>query len=249
MNCFSWIAFVPVLFALTQTGIPEIVSSDFAVLLFSKTNSYRHASIEAGQKAIQELGSKNGFHVEVSEDSTMFTESTLSKFRVVVFLNTSGNVLGATQQVAFEKFIQKGGGFVGIHSAADTEYDWPWYGKLVGGYFDGHPNNPNVREATVRVVDMQHIACRHLPAKWVRQDEWYNFRDMNAGIQVLCDLDESSYEGGTHGSSHPIAWFHEYDGGRSFYTGFGHTPETFSEPLFLQHLLGGILYASGNSSK
>jgi cytochrome c len=144
-----------------------------------------------------------------------------------------------------EGYIKGGGGFVGVHAAADTEYEWPWYNKLVGAYFKSHPNNPNVRKAVIDVVDKNHRATASLPEKWERSDEWYNYKDINPALKVLAKLDEKSYEGGENADNHPIIWYHEYDGGRAFYTGGGHTEESFSDPVFMQHLLGGIEYAMG----
>ena len=129
---------------------------------------------------------------------------------------------------------------MGVHAAADTEYDWPWYGKLVGGYFDSHPSNPNVRKATINVVNKSHPATEHLSDTWIRTDEWYNYKTLSSETTVLLNLDESSYEGGTNGTNHPIAWYQEFDGGRAFYTGGGHTDDSYDEPMFRQHLLGGI---------
>ncbi|MEM8898405.1 MAG: ThuA domain-containing protein [Bacteroidota bacterium] len=220
-----------------------------SVLVFSKTESFRHESIEAGQTAIQELGKKHGFDVALSEDADIFNEDDLQKYNVVVFLNTTGDILNNEQQLEFNRFIQAGGGFVGVHAACDTEYGWPWYGKLVGAYFDGHPNNPNVREADIQVVDKSHGSTEMLEDVWHRNDEWYNFKDINPDINILMNLDETSYEGGTNGENHPIAWYHEYDGGRAWYTGLGHTNETYEEPLFLEHLWGGINYAAGNRKR
>ena len=216
------------------------------VLVFSKTKGWKHTSIPAGQSAIVKLGEENGFSVDTSSNADLFRERKLKKYDVVIFLNTTGNVLNPEQEAAFERYIQAGGGFVGIHSAADTEYDWAWYGKLVGAYFSSHPLKPGTRKAVIEVKDTTHAATRGLPARWERSDEWYNFKSYYAGIQVLADLNENSYEGGTHGSNHPIAWHHEFDGGRAFYTGGGHEPSSFEEPLFLQHLLGGIRYAMGD---
>ncbi|MEM6766664.1 MAG: ThuA domain-containing protein [Bacteroidota bacterium] len=216
-----------------------------SVLIFSKTEQFRHESIEAGQEAIKALGKKHGFEVSTSEDAAIFNEDDLQKYNVVIFLNTTGDILNNAQQLELNRFLQAGGGFVGIHAACDTEYGWPWYGKLVGAYFDGHPNDPNVREADIQVVDKAHASTEMLEDIWHRSDEWYNYKDINPDINVLMNLDETSYEGGTNGDNHPIAWYHEYDGGRSWYTGLGHTPETFAEPLFLEHLWGGITYAAG----
>ena len=215
------------------------------VLVFSKTEGFRHESIEPGIAAIQKLGAKHGFTVEATEDPAVFREEYLKDMSAVIFLNTTGDILDQRQQVEMERYIQAGGGFVGIHSATDTEYAWPWYGKLVGAYFDGHPSGPNVRTATLNVVNPNHISTDSLPADWERTDEWYNYKAINPDNQVLIKIDETTYEGGTNGDNHPMAWYKEYDGGRAFYTGGGHTSESFSEALFLYHLLGGIRYAIG----
>ncbi|SEI45605.1 cytochrome c [Dyadobacter koreensis] len=218
------------------------------VLVFSKTKGWKHASIPSGIKALQKLGQENGFSVDTTSNSALFTEEHLKNYAAVIWLSTTGNVLNGTQQTAFERYIQAGGGFVGIHAAADTEYDWPWYGKLVGAYFSSHPHNPNVRKAAIEVSDKTHPSTKMLSGRWERTDEWYNYRAYYSGIKVLAKLDEISYEGGTNGADHPISWYHEFDGGRSFYTGLGHTDESFSEPLYLAHLLGGIKYAIGPNS-
>jgi cytochrome c len=218
------------------------------VLVFSKTGGYRHASIEAGVAAIQKLGQEQNFVVDTTEDASDIREENLKNYHAVIFLNTTGDVLNKQQQNDFERYIQAGGGYVGIHAAADTEYEWPWYGKLAGAYFESHPNNPNVLKGTFRVLDKSHPATAPLPDKWEREDEFYNFKDMNTDVRVLMDIDEKSYEGGTNGDNHPMAWYHEYDGGRAFYTSVGHTDESFSEPLVLQHILGGIQYAVGGDS-
>ncbi len=222
-------------------------SADVRVLVFSKTAGYRHASIEPGIKAIQKLGKENGFKVVSTEDANAFREENLAQYAAVIFLNTTGDVLDHVQQADFERYIQAGGGYVGIHAAADTEYDWMWYGKLVGGYFNGHPNNPNVRKADIQVLDKNHPSTKMLPERWERDDEWYNYKNLNPNTQVLANLDETTYEGGTNGENHPIAWYHDFDGGRAFYTGGGHTDASFVEPLFLEHLLGGIQYAIGDN--
>ncbi len=215
------------------------------LLVFSKTEGFRHQSIEAGQKALKKMASNQGWEVEFSENDSMFYEESLKQFHAVVFLNTTGDILNAEQQNNFERFIQAGGGYVGIHSATDTEYDWPWYGKLAGAYFRSHPNDPNVKEGEFYVVDHDHEACKGMPDRFTRTDEFYNFNDINPDINVLVKIDESTYTGGENGEDHPISWYHEYDGGRAFYTAMGHTEETFSEELFLNHLLGGINYVIG----
>ncbi len=216
------------------------------VLVFSKTQVWAHNSIPFANKAIEKLGSENGYLVDISQDAAVFNDEDLKWYDAVIFNNTTGNILNAGQQAAFERYIQAGGGYVGIHSAADTEYEWPWYGKLMGAWFESHPHNPNIRAATIKVTDRDHPASSGLPEIWERTDEWYNYSYFYPGIKILASLDEESYEGGTNGSNHPISWYHEFDGGRAFYTGGGHEDSSFSEPLFLNHLQGGIAYAMGN---
>lgn len=218
------------------------------ILVFSKTEGFRHESISSGIEMFQTLGEEHGTTIVTTEDATYFTEENLKNFKVVVFLNTTGDCLNDKQQYEFQRFIQAGGGFVGVHGAADTEYDWPWYNGLVGAYFSSHPNNPNVRDGSIDVVDPNHISCQHLPARWDRTDEWYNYKSIHPGIQTVLNLDETSYEGGTNGESHPIAWYHEYDGGRAFYTGGGHTHESYKEENFVKHLWGGVQYAFGDDT-
>jgi len=210
------------------------------VLIYSKTRGYHHASIPVGVAAIQKLGLENNFAVDTTTDSTFFVRRTLKKYDAVIFLSTTGNVLNDKQQAAFEKYIQSGRGFVGVHAATDTEYDWPWYNQLVGAYFKSHPKQ---QEAILTVTDASHISTQHLPAKWKRFDEWYNFKSLQNGLHVLLTIDEKSYTGGENGDVHPMAWYHEFDGGRAFYTELGHTDESYADPLYLKHLLGGIQYA------
>lgn len=232
--------FLLIAFAIVSFSVPKKMP---AVLVFSKTNGYRHASIPAGIAAIKAMGEANKFTVEATEDSLAFTVENLSKYKAVIFLSTTGNVLGEAQEKALEKFIQQGGGFVGVHAAADCEYDWPWYVKMVGASFLSHPEQ---QVAKLLVKDKTHRSTKHLPDTWERKDEWYNFKSMNPDVKVLITIDENSYKGGKNGDNHPMAWFHEYDGGRAFYTELGHAEESFSEPLYLQHLLGGIQYALKN---
>ncbi|WP_240423564.1 ThuA domain-containing protein [Microbacterium halotolerans] len=228
-----------------EPPVAEAAAEEFDVLVFSKTAGFRHSSIPAGIDAIEQLGVDNGFSVTATEDAGAFTTENLAQYEAVVFLSTTGDVLDESQQVAFEEYIQAGGGYAGVHAASDTEYEWPWYGDLVGAYFDSHPQN---QDATVKVEDHVHESTAHLPERWERHDEWYNFRtDPRDDVHVLASLDETSYEAGAGamGAEHPTAWCQSYDGGRSWYTGGGHTDESFAEPEFLQHLLGGIRTAAG----
>lgn len=214
------------------------------ILVFSKTAGFRHSSIDYGIDAIKRIGSGRGFSVETSEDAGDFTTTKLSAFSLVVFMSTTGDILNDAQQAAFEKFIRSGGGFVGIHAATDTEYNWPWYGKLVGAWFNGHPE---IQQAKLNIAGSALPGNAKLPSPWVRTDEWYNFGTFQSQVTPLLSIDESSYSGGTMGTNHPVAWYHDFDGGRSWYTALGHTDDSFSDESFLSHLEGGIMYAAGNA--
>jgi len=212
------------------------------VLVFSKTAGFRHDSIPAGITSIRSLGRANGFSVSATDDASTFTRKRLRGFDAVVFLNTTGDILGPAQQTAFRTYIRHGGGFAGIHSATDTEYGWPFYGRLIGTRFRQHPA---VQVASVRVTDPKHPSTGGLPRRWARRDEWYDFASNPRGrVHVLAVLDESTYSGGTMGADHPIAWCRRFKNGRAWYTGGGHTIESYSEPAFRRHLLGGIRWAA-----
>ncbi|MGW3418571.1 ThuA domain-containing protein [Streptomyces phaeochromogenes] len=213
------------------------------VLVFSKTAGFRHDSIPEGVAAVRSLGAANGFRVDATEDAGAFSSRNLARYDAVVFLSTTGDVLNGAQQRAFEGYIKRGGGYVGIHAAADTEYDWEFYGGLAGAYFQSHPA---IQPARIEVEDRAHPATSHLGESWNRTDEWYNYRsNPRDRAHVLASLDESSYNGGSMSGDHPIAWCQEYRGGRAFYTGSGHTKESYADPAFQQHLLGGIRWAVG----
>ncbi|SCK35787.1 ThuA domain-containing protein [Streptomyces sp. WMMB 322] len=214
-----------------------------SVLVFSRTAGFRHDSIPDGIEALRNLGEQHGFTVDATEDARVFTPGRLAAYDAVVFLSTTGDVLDKSQQAAFEGYIADGGGYVGVHAAADTEYDWPWYGGLVGAWFDSHPH---IQPATVDVEDRGNPATAHLGTAWERTDEWYNYRsNPREDVHVLAALDEGSYTGGNMGGDHPIAWCHEYGGGRAFYTGGGHTKESYADDAFRTHLLGGVRWATG----
>jgi type 1 glutamine amidotransferase len=231
----------------------------FNALIFSKTAAFRHNEcIPQGTVAIAQEAVRRGFTVDATENADAFTDENLANYDVVIFLCTTGDVLNDTQQAAFERYIQAGGGYAGIHSASDTEYDWAWYGGLVGAYFRDHPGvagvNQQFQVATVNVEDRQSAATRRLPRRWVREEEWYNFRtNPRDAVHVLASVDESTYDprgysvpgGSPPMGDHPIAWCHRYDGGRAFYTAVGHKGEYWKEPLLLDHVLGGIEMAAG----
>ena len=228
----------------TWAGAPDAEIHDAGhVIVFSKTTGWRHASIPAGIARIKALGSTHHFSVFATENDADLTPERLDSTDVLIFLNTTGDVLGAAAQQHFEDYILGGGGFVGIHSAADTEYDWPFYGKVIGAYFDSHPQ---IQSANVEVVDRTHPSTKHLPFTWERTDEWYNYgANPRDEVHVLAQLDEATYSGGTMSGDHPIAWCQEIGQGRSWYTGGGHTDASFSEDAFVQHLWGGIQWAAG----
>src|SRR5690606_4830216 len=213
------------------------------VLVFSKTAGFRHDSIPEGIAALKELGGPAGITVDATEEAGQFTTTNLAKYDAVAFLSTTGDVLNADQQKAFENYVKNGGGYMGIHAAADTEYDWEFYGGLVGAYFDSHPA---VQKATVRVEDHDHPSTAHLDDAWERTDEWYNYRtNPREQAKVLATLDETTYQGGTMKGDHTIAWCQNYGDGRSFYTGGGHTKESYAEEAVRAHLPGGLQYATG----
>jgi type 1 glutamine amidotransferase len=209
---------------------------------------YRHDSIPDGTAALNSAASSAGWSVTATEDASVFVDRTLMALDVVVFLSTTGDVLNDEQQAAFEAFIRAGKGFVGIHSASDTEYDWPFYGELVGAYFREHPA---IQEASVTIEDATHSTMAGLPATWTRTDEWYAFQaNPRPNVHVLMTLDETSYEPGssTMNGDHPVAWWHEYEGGRAFYTALGHTKESYTDPTFMRHLTQAIDWAGGRTS-
>jgi len=234
--CFSVICLC-LLGCHTRSGNPR-------VLVFTKTAGFHHESIPAGVAAIVKLGSENGFTVDTTSDASWFREDSLKNYAAVIFLSTTGNLFTTDEKADFQRYIQAGGGYVGIHAATDAEYDWKWYGRLAGGYFNGHPSQ---QEAVLHVMDTTDPSTKFLPASWKRKDEWYNYKELDKDLHVLLTIDEHSYKGGTNGDFHPMAWYHEYDGGRAWYTELGHTNESFSDSLYLKHLLGGIRYAIGDN--
>lgn len=228
-------------------AVPQTPATSPRILVFTKTGGFRHASIPVATRAVRVLAEGNGLDVDATEDPAVFSDPNLRRYEAVVFLLTTGDVLDEGQQLSFQRFIRAGGGYVGVHSAADTEYDWAWYGGLVGAYFKSHPQ---IQRAAVDVRDARHPSTAGLPRRWSRTDEWYNFaRNPRPWVRVLATIDESTYSPGpgAMGVDHPIAWSHRYQGGRGWYTAGGHSDESYAEPSFRRHLLGGIRYAAGLS--
>jgi uncharacterized protein len=208
------------------------------LLVYSRTTGYRHDSIPAGIRALRLLGEQAGDTVDATEDPAVFTPAGLSRYAVLVFLSTSGDVLDGAGRDALAGFMAAGGAWLGIHGAATTEYGWPYFGGLAGARFARHPAE---QTATMTVEDRAHPATSHLPAAWTWPDEWYDFQaSPRPQVHVLLSVDEATYNGGTMGADHPVAWCHEYGGGRSCYTALGHATRCYAAPEFLLHLAGAI---------
>ena len=215
----------------------------YRVLVYTRTTDYRHPSIGAGVQAIERLGSEHGFAVDTTADPTVFATAKLSRYATVVFLSTTGNPVPAnSERAAFERYIEDGGGFVGIHAASDAGWSWPWYGQLIGAQFKRHPN---VQLGLVHIEDHHNPATSGLADRY-RLDEWYDFRSNPRGtVHVLADVVATSIVGSSMGEDHPITWCQDYDGGRSFYTAMGHAKQSYDEPFFQHLLLGGIEQTAG----
>lgn len=227
-------------------------AEQFSAALFTKTAGWHHESINTGVTAIQKLGELHQFEVVWTEDADrIFKDEHLAKYQVVIFLLTTGDVLNAQQRAAFERYIRAGGGYVGIHSAADTEHDWPWYTKMVGHMFRTHPA---IQTATVKVERSDFPGMERFPARFLFTEEWYEFdASRSRDLRYLLSVDESTYEPTSRRSNgrdlsadsfHPISWYHRYDGGRAFYTALGHLPATYSDAQFMHHVYGGIYWAA-----
>jgi type 1 glutamine amidotransferase len=231
-------------------SVPAAAGAEsFRVLVFSRTVGYRHASITNGIAAIRELGSRYGFAVDASDDSSVMTATNLARYAAVVFLSATGTVLNPDQESALKSYIEGGGGFVGIHGAVfgplACEDKWAWYGEMFCCAFTNHSR---VLPAMVNIEDGSNASTAGLPAQWQRTDEWYNYTGTPRGCaRVLATVDETTYAGGKMGRDHPIAWCRRVGQGRMWYTAMGHTESSFAEPLFQKHLLGGILVAAGRT--
>lgn len=240
----SWLLLCTLL--VPQTDSVSVLIFSKSAKYFDRDFEYRHEAIPDGTAAIRAIGARRGWTVAATEDANDFTDESLARFDVVVFLLTTGDVLNGEQQAAFERYIRSGKGYVGIHSASDTEHSWAWYGQLVGAVFENHPP---IQEATYVVESRTHPATAGLPERWTRTDEHYYFKSNPRGrTTILMSLDETSYDPGDGVmGDHPIAWFHEFDGGRSVYTALGHTKESYADPLMLGHLEGAISWAASKN--
>lgn len=215
------------------------------VLVFSKTEGYRHTeSIREGQKAFLKLAEEHQFSVDTTENADVFTDASLKRYSAIVFLNISGAVFNEEQRISLKRYVQAGGGVLSIHATADAERDWPWFGSLVGAYFDTHPP---VQKGTFYTTNKNHPATEFMPDSLSRTDEFYNFDAVSPTINVLVTLNEKTYSGGKMGDAHPAVWYQNYDGGRSFYTSWGHTKANWNEPLFLKQIWGGLYWVMGEN--
>ena len=217
------------------------------VLVFSKTAGFRHKSIETGQQQFKNWGAKENWNVKISEETSDISNSILKDIEVLVFLNTTLDVLDENSRKSLKKYINNGGGFVGIHSATDTEYNWPWYHQMIGAQFESHPKT---QEAKIDVHhSCNHPSINHFEDTFTVKDEWYNFKDeVLSRVNVLLTLDESTYEGKRMNKNHPIAWYQYYEGGRIFYTGMGHTNEIFHNPMYEKHVIEGVNWAASRTN-
>lgn len=240
------------IFTQTSFCISTSAQKQFKALIVTTTRGWHHESLHSGVLAIQELGRKNFFDAVLYEDPNGFTDKYLEQFQVVIFLNTTGDIFDSAQQRVMERFIKSGKGFVGIHSASDTEYDWAWYTKLVGRMFHIHPV---IQTARLNILDPTFPGLQGFTGNKLWTDEWYEFGEEKiSGLNYIMAVDETSYnpnvqwsadkKGMGMGKMHPVAWYHNYDGGRSFYTALGHIPIIFSDPAFLNFLYAGIYWAA-----
>lgn len=221
------------------------------VLVYTKNGKgYVHDNIAAANAAVRQLGKQYGFHVEVSDDPAGFAEDKLKKYTLVIFNNTNNEVFdNSEQRVAFMRYIQAGGGFVGLHSAAGTERQWTWFKRMIGASFLRHAKHQPFKEI---IIDHHHPSTSFLPLTWQREDECYFFKEYNPDIHVLAvhdlgtldDKDKPTYYGGT---SSPSVWCHEFDGGRQWYTSLGHDSTTYATTEFQQHIMGGIIWVIGEN--
>ncbi len=236
------------IFTVTAKDTKQKSEQPLHILLFSKTNGYRHSSISSGIKMLYDQSKKQHWIITATEDSTLIGDNFLSQFDVAVFINPTGNAIGEEEQTAFEKFMKSGKGFVGIHAAADCEYDWPFYGKLIGGYFLTHPP---AQKATIVFENTDHPAMK--PFKGMKTyttvDEWYSYKENpRPNVHVLAHLDENTIKKSKNDEwkmgDHPIIWWNDDNGMRSFYTVFGHTHEAFQDEKVIEHITNAINWAA-----
>lgn len=236
---------------------PPVLPDDIrrpAVLVFSKTNGFRHVeAIPAANRMFGDMAKANGWGIFQTENGATFTDEILARFDVVVFSNASGDLFTPDQKSAFRRFVEAGGGYVGIHAAGDDSHSWDWFvTNLIGTRFIGHPMDPQFQEARLRIEERGHDATRHLPAEWVRTDEWYSFDSSPRarGFTILATIDEESYrqvglfgKDLRMGKDHPMMWWKCVGKGRMLYSALGHTAESYRDPLYRDALQGALRWA------
>ena len=237
--CFSILA----LGGYAQNDKPNFEKS-IHVLVFTKTAGYRHESISSGLKMLYDLSEKENWVITATENAQLLRDDFLSNFDVAVFLNPTGDAICEAGQESFEKWMDSGKGFVGIHAASDFEYDWEYYGNLCGAHFKTHPP---AQEATIVFENTDHPAMKPFKGmkSYTTYDEWYTFKENpRPNVNVLATLDENSIKQFSNDDfrmgDHPIIWSHENNGIRSFYTGFGHNHEAFQDKLIVEHIKNAI---------
>lgn len=221
------------------------------ILVYTKVGNdgFIHNSIPASVDALKRLGEKNGFNVDVSDDPTLFKEDNLKDYHALIFANTNNDVFSTDEQrIALKRYVQAGGGFVGIHIALGTERNWDWYKRMIGATFDRHPP---YQQFNVIIIDDSHPSTRHLPDPWNIKDEPYYVKEYNPEVRVLMSHDLSTIEDNVpkpeiFGNEYPSVWCNTFDGGRQWYTGYGHNGHIYKDSLFMQHILGGIKWVAAD---
>ncbi|MES2478837.1 MAG: ThuA domain-containing protein [Bacteroidota bacterium] len=206
-------------------------------MLFTKANGFYHESISSGIEMFQSNGTQWGIELFETDKSSAFTEDNLQQYQLIVFLNNTGNLFSDEERLALQSYIRKGGAILGIHAATDAEYDWPWYGQMLGARFKDHPA---VQEAICNTILLSHPSVQGMPEQWLHVDEWYNFSSLASDNHTVLTVDENSYIGGSHGAHHPVSWYREFEGGKIFYTAMGHNKESYQEPIFVKHIAGAV---------
>jgi uncharacterized protein len=232
-------------------AMPAAAKDKGKVLIYSGSTGFRHDSIPAGVAAMKEIATKLGYTFDASEDPEVFTAEKLEAYKVIVFVSTTTDpkkpesewFVGARRD-ALVGFLKDGKGVVGIHAAGDSHYHWPWYGQMIGGYFERHPKG--TPKGTQTVVDSKHPATAKLPRTITRNDEWYYYKDFNPLMHVLITVDPATIGNGEADvNPNPVVWYHQFGGGRVFYSGLGHTSESYGEKYIIDLLTGGLKYAAG----
>ena len=243
--------FVALAFAALGGSLPAMAREPAHVLVYSGSTGFRHDSIPAAVEALKSIGAKAGYVVDTSEDPEIFTAEKLKAYKAIVLVSTTTDpkkpesewFVGARRD-ALQGFLKDGKGILALHAAGDSHYHWPWYGKMIGGYFERHPKG--TPKGVQTVVDAKHPATAKLPTTIERNEEWYYYKDFDPTMHVLITVDPATIgEGEADVNVNPLVWYHDYGGGRVFYSGLGHTSESYSEPYLVTLITGGLTYAVG----